>query len=377
MRLIAIAALAGLILPAMAPAQEGAKAPVVGVEVITPSVIADSEQFNGRVEAEDKVELRARSAGFVQSVNFSEGGHVEKGDILFEIEPDAYKAAITQIEGQIQSAQAEETLAQIEVDRQRELFRRDTVAENQVQQAEAALGNAQGVITQLQGALQQARLNLSYTQITAPFSGRVGFTNVDVGAFVGPESGGLVTISSVDPIYVSFPVAEARVLDLQKRGQGTNATAELTLANGDTYEQKGVIIAADATVNRGTDTLLVRAEFPNPDQILLDGQLVRIRLTAVENDPVLSFPLQALQRDQGGYFVMLVNSDSKVEKRVITVDRFSGTRVVPKDGLAKGDQVIVQGLQRVQPGMTVKATPISAKGAATQSPAGGTTESDG
>ena len=347
--------------------QEASKAPVVAVEVLEPSVVADSQQFNGRVQAEDKVNLLARSSGFVQARNFDEGGSVSKGDVLFEIEPDAYQAAVTQIQGQIQSAQAEEKLAQIEVDRQQTLFDRGTSAENVLQQAQAQLGKVQGTLTELQGALQEAQLNLSYTKIIAPFDGRVGFTDFSVGAFVGPESGGLVTLSSVDPMYVVFPVAEARVLNMRKNAGDSPLTAQLTLANGDVYDKPGKIITSDATVNQGTDTLLVRAEFENPDKLLLDGQLVRIQLSSTKGKPVLSFPLQSLQRDQEGYFVMLVNSDNKVEKRPIKVDRFTGTRVVPSDGLEAGDKLITQGLQRVRPGMTVQpqAVPASTSAATT------------
>lgn len=346
-----------------ARAQQDAPKPAVTVVPVALEAIDDSAVFTGRVEAVDHIEVRARVSGFVQSVGFDEGAKVAAGDTLFEIEPDAYEAAVTQIQGQVQSADAENTIADIEVNRQRTLFESDTVAEAVVQRAEAEQGRIEGQILQLQGSLRAAELDLSYTKITAPFTGRVGLSDIDVGAFVGPESGSLVILSSIDPIYVTFPVAEAVLLDFRaKRAANPDSapvTATIVLANKKTYPEVGRIEVVDVAVQAGTDTVLVRASFPNPDGALLDGQLVDLTITDEAAEKSLTVPVQSLQRDQAGHFVMVVGDDDKVEKRPIVLARVAGLRAVISDGVKEGENVIFEGMQRARVGAIVDAEPAA------------------
>ncbi len=339
-------------------AQQNAPKPAVTTVPAKLEAVANSATFTGRVEAALAVEMRARVSGFIEKIGFEEGRNVNQGDVLFSIEPDAYEAEITRIKGQIKSAESEKLLADIEVDRQRELLASETVAENVVQQAEAKQGNAVGKLLELQGSLREAELNLSYTKVVAPFAGRLGFTDFDVGAFVGPDSGPLIELFSIDPIYVTFPVSEAEMLDWrernQKRGPGGPVTVKVTLANGSEYAEIGKPDVTDVSVQEGTDTIDVRAIFPNPKGDLLDGQLVEVTLNKDNQEKSITIPAQALQRDQSGYFVMIV-VDSKVERRGIIVERDFGTKVVVSKGLNEGDQVIMEGIQRARPGIEVNA----------------------
>ena len=342
-------------------AQQEAPPPTVTVAAVASEVLSQSATFTGRVEAVQHVDVLARVAGFVENIGFNEGQTVSAGDVLFEIEPDAYDAAVQQIQGQIASAEAERTLARIELDRQTDLLDREVVAEVAVQQAQAEAGKIDGQILQLEGALKSAELDLSYTEVTAPFDGRVGLTDVDVGAFVGPESGPLVSLSSIDPIYVTFPVPEAVLLDVRNRPQTAAAepgsrTAQITLANGDLYDQTGTVEVVDTVVQAGTDTILVRASFANPEGVLRDGQLVTIELVEDGAEPSLTFPIQALQRDQAGYFVFTVADDGTAQKTPIDVAQTTGTVVAVAGGLSEGDAVIVDGIQKVRPGSPVQVT---------------------
>ncbi|MFT4962289.1 MAG: membrane fusion protein (multidrug efflux system) [Paracoccaceae bacterium] len=338
-------------------AQEAAPKPVVTVAEVQFQAVAESETFTGRIEAVSRVVLMARVPGFIQSIGFAEGQNVSKEDTLFSIEPDAYQAAVTQILGQKKSVEATKTLADLELTRQQTLFEKQDVAERTVQEVQAKVGQIEGQLLELQGSLQIAQLDLSYTAVTAPFDGRVGLTDIAIGTFVSPDSGGLVTLSSIDPIYATFSVAESVLLDFSARQTETKVAnplvVQLTLANRSVYAEQGKIEVVDTQVQAGTDSVLIRALFTNANGVLLDGQLVQVGLIDQTEEKSLTIPVQALQKDQGGYFVLVVDSAKKVEKRPISLGRIAGTTAIVADGLKQGEQVITEGAQRAQPGRTV------------------------
>ena len=351
-----MAALAGLV---AGPALAQTPPPAVVVAPAEMTEVRESAGFTGRVRAIQRVDVRARVTGFIEEVAFREGSEVEAGAVLYRIEDDDYRAAVAEIEGQIEAAEADRRLAQLERDRKAELVRRQAVAQNDLDIAEAELGRAEGTIVQLNGTHERARLQLSYTVINAPFAGIAGLSTVDVGALVSPDSGALTTLTRLDPIEVTFPVATALVLTYQEqvqRGEASReATVRLTLPNGTPYPLAGDIDYVSADVAPGTDTVTIRAIFENPDGTLLDGMLVRVSLEAREGTEALTVPQQAVQRDQAGAFVLVVDADSKVELRRVEVGSASLGRTVVRGGLAEGENVIVEGVNKVRPGIVVDA----------------------
>ncbi len=351
--------------------------PVVTVTKVQSQAIANNETFTGRVEAIDKVDLIARVPGFVEAINFKEGAPVTAKDVLFQIEPDGYEATITQIKGQLESTKAAKKLADIEVTRQQTLYDKGTVAQSVLQQAQAEQGKVDGQMQELQGKLQAAELDLSYAKITAPFDGRIGLVDVSIGAFVGPGNGALATITSIDPIYVKFPISETRVLNF-RAARAVNPDdppleIKIVLANGSDYSETGKVTVIDTEVQPGTDSIFVKASLANHNAMLVDGQFVKVEVVENTQKKSLTVPVQALQKDQAGYFVMVVGDDNKVKKTPVKVGRISGLVAVIDDGLVEGQQVITEGSQRVHDGVEVDAQPTQD----TNSPASATTASGG
>lgn len=353
--LAALVALAG----AFDASAQQQPAPAVVVAPARMLELAETATFTGRVTALQRVDIQARVTGFVETRDFDEGEVVEAGKILFKIEDDAYSAAVDEVQGSIMAAEAQRRLDEIERDRKRTLVERDTVAQSELDIAEAQLGRAEGELQRLRGQLSRARLDLSYTQIAAPFTGVIGLSDVDVGALVGPESGKLATLTRLDPISVEFPVATAELLQYRRRvaaGQASEtASVTLTLADGVAYPDKGDIDFVDAQVSQGTDTVIVRALFDNPEGLLLDGALVGVSLAQDQPAAVLAVPQQAVQRDMAGAFVLVVDDRSSVELRRIDVARVAEGFAVIADGLTEGENVITEGVNKVRPGLTVDA----------------------
>lgn len=336
-----------------------APAPAVVVAPAEMQELNASAGFTGRVVAVQKVEIRARVTGFLEDVAFREGDRVEAGQLLYSIQDEAYRASVAEIEGSIQAAEAARDLARIERDRKAKLVARDAVAQRDLDIAKAKLGQAEGELAHLQGTLDRARLDLSYTRITAPFAGVIGLSAADVGALVGPDSGPLTTLMRLDPIEVTFPVATSVLLNYQNMLASGDLTREssirLTLPNGEAYPHAGSINYVSADVAQGTDTVLVRALFDNPDGTLLDGALVGVTFEANNPNPVLTVPQQAVQHDQAGAFVMVVDKASKVELRRVEIARVEQGRAVVAKGLEEGENVIVEGINKVRPGIVVDA----------------------
>ncbi|APG84969.1 RND family efflux transporter MFP subunit [Sinorhizobium americanum CCGM7] len=356
------AVLSSTLLAALSIAPASAQQAPAPAVVVAPAAIMDlreSADFTGKVVAIQKVGVRARVSGFLEKVNFKEGDKVPAGALLYEVEDGAYRAAVQEIEGSIGAAEATRELAVLERDRAQRLISSNTVAQATVDTANAQVKKAEADILRLQGSKQNAELNLSYTKIVAPFEGVAGLSSVDVGALVGPDSDALVTLTRLDPIYVEFPVSTALFLEYRQRALrgeiGRDANVELLLPDGTTYPKKGTINFVSSDVSAGTDTITVRAEFENPDYLLLDGTLVRVTLEQTDKHEVLAVPQQAIQRDQQGAFVMVVGQDSKVELRRVDVQRSTRGQSVIAKGLKEGEQVITDGVGKVRPGMTVDA----------------------
>jgi len=318
--------------------------------------------FVGRVAAVDKVELRARVEGFLKERRYTEGDEVAAGEILFVIEPDQYEAIVAQRQADLSKALAEVENAQAQFARGEELLRQKNMSASEVDKLRAAHRVAEASVEQAKAALAAAQLDLDYTQIKAPVAGRIGRASLTVGNLVGPTSGVLATLVSQDPAYVLFPISQREFLEEKRRvaaeGIDTHAIiARAKLPDGSLYEQLGRLDYVDVTTDPGTDTLLVRAVFPNPDGLLVDGQYLGVVLAEEQPKDALVIPQGALQIDQQGTSVLVLDSENRVQTRRIETGTIQGANVIVLGGLKAGELVVTQGLQKVRPGQVVMATP--------------------
>jgi membrane fusion protein, multidrug efflux system len=364
MRVAFLAGLAVFALSLPADAQQQPTAVPVGVVKAELRPIADTLEFVGRVEAINRVEIRARVTGFLDDVLFKEGDPVKEGDPLYRIEQGLYQAAVEQAQGALERSKAAKILTELQLQRAQELLDRNAGTVVARDQARAQDEQARGAIMTDDANLATAKINLGYTDIRSPIAGKASKTNVTKGNVVGPSSGVLTTIVSQDPMYVTFPVSQRDFLRARQSGNKVDVagiSARLRFADGSVYDQVGRINFIDVTVDRSTDTVLVRATFPNPASGLTDGQLVRVNLESGTAKEKVVVPQAALIADQQGVYVFVVEDGKAAVKRV-KVGGESGTDSIVDSGLNAGDLVIVEGLQGVRPGAPVLATPLPATG---------------
>jgi membrane fusion protein, multidrug efflux system len=344
--------------------------PAVSVIEVARQAVTPSISFTGRVVAIDKVDLRARVTGFLEQRQFTEGNKVQEGDLLFVIEQPPFEADVARADADVARAQASLAEAQATLGRIQEAVKSGAVSEQELDQATAAGQRAHADLLAAQAQLQTARLNLGYTEIRAPIGGRIGRANYTVGNLVGPDSGVLATIVSQDPIYVTFPVSMRILLDARRRAEKADAlVVRVQLPDGTMYGPPGAINFADIQVDEGTDTVDIRAQFPNPDPVLVDGQFVAVFVEGAQPQQEIVIAQSALQLDQAGAFVLTVSADNEVEQRRVQTGQALDGRVVIARGLNEGDRVIVEGLQKVRPGQEVEATVVPAAAPAGMAPA--------
>jgi membrane fusion protein, multidrug efflux system len=356
-----------LLVPLLAACDEKKQAaappppPAVGVSAAAMKGVSRADQFVGRIQAIGIVQVRARVEGFIEKVLFTEGQDVKAGDILYQIEKDQYQALVDQAKANLAAAQATTVNAQLQYNRSLQLVKNQYTPQATVDQNKAAWDTAKAQVLQTQAALTQTEINLGYTDIRSPIDGRIGLTALTTGNLVNPASGVLTTIVSQDPIYVLFPVSQRQLEDIresrrQQDGSQTKIQILVTLSNGKDYPLPGVWNFTDPQVDQGTDTLTMRATLPNPDRLLVDGEFVNVQIKEKKEQPRLVVPQAALQVDQAGYYVLVVNGDNKVEQRRVTTGPNQGMDVVIQSGVKEGEKVIVEGVQKVRPGQLVKAT---------------------
>ena len=345
--------------------------PAVSVVEATPQDVTPSMQFVGRVAAIDQVDLRARVTGFLEQQSspnpralFVEGGHVNKGDLLYVIEQPPFQAQVAMARAQVAQAEASLAEANATLQRVQEAVTSGAVSQQELDQATAAAQEGQAQVLAAKAQLQTAEINLGYTEIYAPISGKIGLTAFTFGNLVGPTSGVLATIVSQDPIYVTFPVSAAVIAQVQDETSGTLPPADsfvvrIVLPDGTVYPQPGRIDFLSNQVDQTTDTLTVRAAFANPKRILVDGQFVTVTVETATPETALVVPQPAVQTDQAGSYVLVVDNDDKVEQRRVALGSDHGTDIVVQSGLKAGDKVIVQGIQKVRPGIVVAATALA------------------
>ncbi len=341
--------------------QEGPKAVPVTTVMAQEKPVAQSKDFVGRIEAVERVDVRARVTGFLEAVLFKEGELVKEGQPLYRIEPDTFKAAVEQAEGALQGTKASKELTKVELDRANELLQKSFGTPQKRDQAQAADDNAAANIIKAQADLDTAKINLGYTDIRSPITGKIGRTKVTKGNVVSPDSGVLTTIVSQDPMYVVFPVSRREFLAMRGEGKPPadrdSVAVTVRFSDNVVYGEKGRINFVDVSVDKATDTVTVRATLPNPDGVLMDGELVRVNVDSGKPLEKIIIPQSALIADQQGTYVFAVDDGKAVIRRVKTGEEV-GPNIAINSGLKPGEQVIVEGIQGVRPGAPVLASPM-------------------
>jgi len=331
--------------------------------------VVDYREFTGRIDAVERVEIRARVKGFLKDIHFKEGAEVKKDDLLYEIDPREFEAAVKEAEAGSVKLQAQYQLAIEEAERAVQLLGRQAISKEEYQQRISAREVAKAAVEQVKATVTNAKLQLSFAKIYAPISGRVGRTLVTQGNLVGAgESTLLTTIVAVDPVYVYFEVAERDFLDYQKmiREQGLPSAQQgkvpvyVGLANEEGFPHEGTIEFRNNQVELGTGTIQLRGQLPNPDRLLTPGLFTRVRVPIGAAQSRVVVPETALSQDQRGNYLLIVKSDNTVETRVVKTGASTDDgRVVILKGIQPDDVVVINGLQRARPGSKVQ--PIPAK----------------
>lgn len=352
----------------------GMPPPEVAVVTVAPQRLAISNELPGRLEATRVAQVRARVAGIVQKRAFREGSEVKAGELLFRIDPAAYQATLESAQAALARAEANLAQASLKLQRYKPLVEINAVSKQEYDDASAAQKQAAADVASAKAARTTASLNLGYASVTAPISGRIGRALVTEGALVGQgEATQLATIQQLDPIYVNLTQSSSELLQLQRAmasgqlqgvGQG-KAAVTLVMEDGTPYPLPGKLLFSDLAVDESTGAVSLRAEFPNPQRTLLPGMYVRARLEQAVNEQAISVPQQAVTRTADSASVMVVGTDGKVAVRTVVTGGAQGSAWLIREGLQAGDRVIVEGLQKVKPGATVKVVQWQQKSADT------------
>lgn len=348
---------AGAAAPLLAQGSPAAPPPSVIVQAAEKRPLTRSFPFVGRVEALDKVELRARVQGFLQRRVFQEGAVVKEGDLLIVIEKAPFEAALAQQRAGLAVAQAAAQNTAVQLARARELSRTQNIPQATVDQRAAEDAQARAQVLEAQAQVRNAEINLGYTDIKAPLDGRIGRSNFTAGAFVGPDLGALAVIVREEPMTVSFSVPQRMMVEARRSGLADEKFAvRAILADGKPYAHTGTVDFVDVQVDQRTDSVLIRARFPNPQRLLVDGQAVRVAVETTTPEEAMMIPQAAIQQDQSGAYILVVGAGDKVEVRRVKTGTVDAGWTAVESGAALGDRVIVQGVQRVRPGQVVAPT---------------------
>lgn len=329
--------------------------PTVGVVTVTPESVALDTELSGRTSAFTVAEVRPQVSGIILKRLFTEGSDVRAGQPLYQIDPSTYRATY-------ESAQANVTTLRLKVDRYKQLIGINAVGQQDYDDAVASLKVAQA-------ALDNARINLNYTHVYSPVSGRIGKSSVTQGALVtADQATALATVQQLDPIYVDVTRSSSELLQLKRelasgviKSAGANqARVKLTLEDGSEYPLEGKLQFSGVTVDESTGTITLRAIFPNPKHELLPGMYVRAKLIEGVNDKAILVPQDSVSHDTKGNPVAMVVNNGKVEARTLQTPRTVNNKWLVSSGLKAGDQLIVDGLQSIRPGIAVKAVPMKA-----------------
>ncbi len=358
---------------AQAPAA-AAPAPQVSVVTVKPQSVMLTTELPGRTSAYRIAEIRPRINGLIQKRLFTEGADVKAGQILYQIDPATFKAALSNAEAALGRSEANLPAIQSRFERYKELLAEKAVSQQDFDDADAAMKQAEADVQYWKASVETARINMAYTRIKAPISGRIGRSSVTEGAIVTAyQPMALATIQQLDPIFVDVPQSTTDLLQLRRRlndgrlnqsGESQNKVA-LLLEDGGTYSHEGALKFRDVSVDQSTGSVTLRVVFPNPDGLLLPGMFIRTVIKEGENQAAILVPQQGVSRDRrGNPQALIVDAEGKAALRMLTVDRTIGDQWLVTDGLAPGDRVIVEGLKMLRPGTAVNAVPFTENKAA-------------
>jgi len=343
-------------MPAPPPSTE------VGVVTLQASHVAFQSELSGRTVAFLVSDVRPQVAGIVKKRLFEEGADIEAGQVLYQIDPAAYQAAYDQAQADLANAQAGVASSELKDERYTELIQIQGVSKQDADEAHASYLQATAAVQMKTAALQTAQINLGYTQVRAPVSGRIGKSTVTAGALVtANQDAALATIRALDPIYVDLTQSSSQLLQLRKllgmQGMESGSrTVHLILEDGSQYSEPGTLRFAEVAVDQATGSVTLRAQFPNPRGVLLPGMYVRAALDEAESSTALLAPQRGISRDsQGNGVAMVVGANDRVEQRTVVTARAVGTNWLITSGLSAGDRLIVEGLSKIHPGDTVRA----------------------
>lgn len=349
--------------------QQGAgQAPEVGVVTVKAEPLQITTELPGRTTAYRIAEVRPQVSGIILKRNFTEGSDVEAGVSLYQIDPATYQAAYDSAKGDLAKAQAAANIAQMTLNRYKKLLGTRYISQQDYDTAQADAQQANASVIAAKAAVENARINLAYTKVTSPISGRTGTSTVTEGALVqSGQTTALTTVQQLDPIYVDVTQSSNDFLRLkQEMANGSlkqdngKAKVELVTNDGMKYDQSGTLEFSGVTVDQTTGSITLRAVFPNPDHTLLPGMFVRAKLEEGVNPNALLVPQQGVTRTpRGDATAMVVGEGDKVEIRNITATQAIGDKWLVTDGLKSGDRVIIEGLQKVKPGVQVKAQEVT------------------
>ncbi|MHA4939144.1 efflux RND transporter periplasmic adaptor subunit [Enterobacter hormaechei] len=345
--------------------QQHAQAPQVSVHIVKSAPLAVKTELPGRTDAYRVAEVRPQVSGIILHRNFTEGSDVKAGESLYQIDPATYQAAYDNAKGELVKAQAAANIAHLTVKRYVPLVGTQYVSKQEYDQAVATAQQADASVVAAKAGVESARINLAYTKVTSPINGRIGKSSVTEGALVtNGQSTALATVQQLDPIYVDVTQSSSDFMRLKQQTslqKGDTSSVELLMENGQPYQLKGTLQFSDVTVDESTGSITLRALFPNPQHMLLPGMFVRARIDEGTQPDAILVPQQGVTRTpRGDATVLVVNDKNQVESRTVVAPQAIGDRWLITEGLKNGDRVIISGLQKVRPGVTVVAIPDTA-----------------
>ncbi|EAX1077427.1 multidrug efflux RND transporter periplasmic adaptor subunit AcrA [Salmonella enterica subsp. enterica serovar Llandoff] len=349
--------------------QGGQQMPEVGVVTLKTEPLQITTELPGRTVAYRIAEVRPQVSGIILKRNFVEGSDIEAGVSLYQIDPATYQATYDSAKGDLAKAQAAANIAELTVKRYQKLLGTQYISKQEYDQALADAQQATAAVVAAKATVETARINLAYTKVTSPISGRIGKSSVTEGALVqNGQASALATVQQLDPIYVDVTQSSNDFLRLKQelangslKQENGKAKVDLVTSDGIKFPQSGTLEFSDVTVDQTTGSITLRAIFPNPDHTLLPGMFVRARLQEGTKPTALLVPQQGVTRTpRGDATVLVVGADNKVETRQIVASQAIGDKWLVTDGLKAGDRVVVSGLQKVRPGAQVKVQEITA-----------------